>query len=81
MRTEERRNIPARAAVVQRVINGIVQNPGVTLTVDTLQAWLDIPLEAADRILQRLASSGLVREVQKGIWARGTWPGAQRDWY
>lgn len=81
MRVEERRNIPARAAVVQRVINGIVQNPSVTLTVDTLQAWLDIPLEAADRILQRLASSGLVREVQKGIWARGTWPGAQRDWY
>jgi predicted transcriptional regulator len=81
MRVEERRNIPARAAVVQRVINGIVQNPSVTLTVDTLQAWLDIPLEAADRILQRLASSGLVREVQKGVWARGTWPGAQRDWY
>ncbi len=81
MRVEERRNIPARAAVVQRVINGIVQNPSVTLTVDTLQAWLDIPFEAADRILQRLASSGLVREVQKGVWARGTWPGAQRDWY
>ena len=81
MRAEERRNIPARAAVVQRVINGIVQNPSVTLTVDTLQAWLDIPLEAADRILQRLASSGLVREVQKGVWARGTWPGAQREWY
>jgi len=81
MRLEERRNIPARAAVVQRVINGIVQNPSVTLSVDTLQAWLDIPFEAADRILQRLASSGLVREVQKGVWARGTWPGAQRDWY
>mgnify|MGYP003351443516 CR=1 FL=1 len=81
MRAEERRNIPARAAVVQRGINGIVQNPSVTLTVETLQAWLDIPLEAADRILQRLASSGLVREVQKGVWARGTWPGAQRDWY
>ncbi len=81
MRAEERRNIPARAAVVQRVINGIVQNPSVTLTVETLQAWLDIPLEAADRILQRLASSGLVREVQKGVWARGTWPGTQRDWY
>jgi predicted transcriptional regulator len=81
MRTQERRNISARAAIVQRVINGVVQNPSVTLTVDTLQAWLDIPMEAAQRILQRLASSGLVREVQKGVWARGTWPGAQRDWY
>ena len=81
MRTQERRNISARAQIVQRVINGVVQNPSVTLTVDTLQAWLDIPMEAAQRILQRLASSGLVREVQKGVWARGTWPGAQRDWY
>lgn len=82
MRAEERRNIGARAAVVQRVINGVVQNPtSVTLTVDTLQAWLDIPMDAAQRILQRLASSGLVREVQKGVWARGTWPGAQREWY
>ena len=81
MRAEERRNISTRAAVVQRVINGVVQNPSVTLTVGTLQAWLDIPMDAAQRILDRLASSGLVREVQKGVWARGTWPGAQRDWY
>ena len=81
MTGEERRDIRSRAAVVQRVINGVVQNPSVTLTVNTLQMWLDIPMEAAERILQRLASSGLVREVQKGVWARGTWPGAQREWY
>ena len=60
MRGEERRNITTRAAVVQRVINGVVQNPSVTLTVDTLQMWLNIPLDAAQRILERLASSGLV---------------------
>jgi CRP-like cAMP-binding protein len=78
---EERRNIRARAAIVQRVIDGIVQNPSVTLTVTTMQTWLDVPVEGAQRILQRLASSGLVREVQKGVWARGTWPGAQREWY
>ncbi len=81
MREGERRNITARAAVVQRVINGVVQNPSVTLTTRTLQQWLDIPVEAAERILDRLASSGLVREVEKGVWARGTWPGSQRDWY
>jgi hypothetical protein len=78
---EERRNIRARAAVVQRVIDGIVQNPSVTLTVNTLQTWLGVPFEAAERILNRLASSGLVREVQKGVWARGNWPGAERQWY
>jgi len=79
--TEERRNIKARAAVVQRVIDNIIQNPSVTLSVNTMQTWLGVPVEAAQRILQRLASSGLVREVQRGVWARGTWPGAQREWY
>ena len=78
---QERRNIRARAAVVQRVIDNIVQNPSVTLSVNTMQTWLGVPVEAAQRILQRLASSGLVREVQRGVWARGTWPGAQREWY
>ena len=77
----ERRDIKGRAAVVQRVIDGIVQNPSVTLTVSTLQQWLGVPLDAAERILARLASSGLVREVQKGVWARGSWPGAERQWY
>ena len=77
----ERRDIKGRAAVVQRVIDGIVQNPSVTLTATTLQQWLGVPDDAAERILGRLASSGLVREVQKGVWARGNWPGAQRDWY
>jgi len=78
---EERRNIKYRAAIVQRVIQGVVQNPSVSLTVNSLQAWLGVPFEAAQRILARLASSGLVREVQRGVWARGTWPGAQREWY
>jgi len=77
----ERRNVRTRAAIVQRVIDGVVQNPSVTLTVNSLQTWLGVPLEAAQRILSRLASSGLVREVQRGVWARGTWPGAQREWY
>jgi DeoR/GlpR family transcriptional regulator of sugar metabolism len=77
----ERRNIAERAAVVRQVINSIVQNPSVTLSVNSLQSWLGVPMEAAQRILQRLASSGLIREVHRGVWARGTWPGAQREWY
>ena len=81
MREGERRNLTLRAAVVRRIINGVVQNPSVTLTVDTLQKWLDIPMDAAERILDRLASSGLVHEVQKGVWARGTWPGTPPDWH
>ena len=69
---QERRNIRQRAAIVQRVIDGIVQNPSVTLTVNTMQQWLGIPMEAAERILNRLASSGLVKEVQTGTWVRGS---------
>ena len=76
-----RRDIKGRAAVVQRVIDGVVQNPSVTLTVNTMQQWLGVPGDAAERILDRLASSGLVHEVQKGVWARGSWRGAQREWY
>jgi hypothetical protein len=78
---EERRNMKVRSAVVRRVIDTVLQNPSVTLSVHTLQQWLGVPFDAAERILARLASSGLVREVQRGVWARGTWPGAQRDWY
>ena len=69
---QERRNIRHRAMIVQRVIDGIVQNPSVTLTVKTMQQWLGVPMDAAERILDRLASSGLVKEVQKGTWARGS---------
>lgn len=78
---EERRNMAMRGAVVRRVIDSVLQNPSVTLSVNTLQEWLGVPLDAAERILSRLASSGLVREVQRGVWARGSWPGAQREWY
>ena len=78
---EERRNTHTRAAITQRIVSSVLQNPSVTLSVDTLHAWLGLQVDAADRILRRLASSGIVREVQRGVWARGTWPGSQRDWY
>jgi DNA-binding transcriptional ArsR family regulator len=78
---EERRNIEHRSASVRRVIDAVLQNPSVTLTVSTLQQWLSVPIDAAERILKRLGESGLVREVQRGVWTRGTWPGEQREWY
>ena len=68
-------------AVLFWLAAGMAAAQSVTLTVNTLQTWLDVPLDAAQRILQRLASSGLMREVQRGVWARGNWPGAQREWY
>jgi hypothetical protein len=78
---KERRNVKARAAIVQRVIDSVMQNPSVTLSVNTLQSWIGVPMEAAQRILDRLVSSGLVREIHRGVFARGSWPGAERMWY
>ena len=77
---QERRNIICRGAIVKRVVDGIVQNPSVTLTVNTIQQWLGVPMDAAERILHRLASSGLVKEVQAGTWVRGSLASG-REWY
>ena len=76
----ERRNLTSRAAIVRRVIEGVVQSPSVPLTVNRLQQWLGVPVDAAHRILGRLASSGLVREVRQGVWARDA-PGLRSSWH
>ena len=76
----ERRNLTRRGAIVKRVVDGIVQNPSVTLTVNTIQQWLGVPMEAAERILHRLASSGLVKEVETGTWVRGSLASGP-EWY
>lgn len=72
---EERRNLRARAALVQRLINSVIDNPSVTFTAETMRAWLGVPLDGAHRILANLVSSGLMREVQSGVWVRSTLPG------
>jgi len=77
---QERRNIRHRGAIVKRVVEGIIQNPSVTLTVSTIQQWLGVSVEVAERILQRLASSGLVKEVQAGTWVKGSLASGP-DWY
>jgi hypothetical protein len=74
---EDRRDKVRRADVVRCVLDRIVRNPGVTLTADTLRQWLQVPVDAAERILRRLVDSGLMREVRQGVWVRGTWPGQQ----
>jgi hypothetical protein len=68
MARRERRNLGERGAKVQRLVQGVIQNPSVTLSVDTLCEWLSVPADAADRILNRLISSGLVRELNRGVF-------------
>jgi len=67
-RIRERRNTTRRAAVLQYVINSVLENPSVTLTKEILHQWVSVPLDGAERILERLSSSGLIREVQRGVW-------------
>ena len=80
MANKERRNRAARSALLQSIVNSVLQNPSVTLSVDTLQEWVGLSKDAAERILMRLAESGLVREIREGVFVRGTWPGAMPAW-
>ena len=64
----ERRNVHERSAKLQRVVNLTLENPSVTLRVETLGAWLNVQLDAAQRILSRMVSAGLLREVQRGVF-------------
>ena len=65
---QERRNVRERSAKLQRVVNLALENPSVTLRVETLGAWLNVQLDAAQRILSRMVSAGLLREVQRGVF-------------
>jgi hypothetical protein len=77
----ERRNLGERAEIVRGVVNAVVQNPSVTLTAETLEVWLNVPSDAAQRILGRLASSGIVREIKKGVFVRASGMGSQPFWH
>ena len=77
---KNRRDKTRRAQIVRCVLDSLVQNPSLMLNVTTLQQWLQLPEDAAERILQRLVDSGLMREVRRGVWVRGAIPGAQREW-
>jgi len=76
----DRRDKTRRAQVVRCVLDSIVQNPSLMLSVATLQQWLQVPADAAERILRRLVDSGLMREVDHGVWVRGAIPGTQPQW-
>ena len=66
----DRRDTTRRAELVRSIVAGVVRNPYAVVTKESLQHWLDIPRGVAERILIRLVSSGLLHEVQAGVWAR-----------
>ena len=66
----DRRDTTRRAELVRSIVAGIVRNPYAVVTLESLQNWLHVPGGVAQRILNRLVSSGILREVQAGVWMR-----------
>ena len=66
----ERRETERRAEVVRAVVDHVVHKRDTTVTLEGLQDSLHIPPEAAGRIVSRLVSAGIVREVSYGVWCR-----------
>ena len=69
----ERRDFRKRAAVVDCIVKRVVQASGITVTIDMIREWCHISVEAARRILVRLAGCGLMREIGNGVFVRATW--------
>ena len=70
----DRRDTTRRAELVRSIVAGVVRNPYAVVTRESLEQWLQISRSVADRILNRLVSSGLLREIKAGVWARA-WQG------
>jgi predicted transcriptional regulator len=68
----DRRDTARRAELVRSVVAGVVRNPYAVITRDSLAHWLDVPRGVAERILARLVSAGLIREVEAGVWTRAS---------
>jgi DNA-binding IscR family transcriptional regulator len=51
-------------------VNQVVRQSGGTVTVQRLQDALNIPSDAAARIVSNLVKAGILREMQEGVWAR-----------
>jgi DNA-binding IscR family transcriptional regulator len=66
----ERRERGRRAEVVRAVVAHIVQNGEGDVTLQSLEESLNIPREAASRIVERLVSAGVVKPVRAGVWMR-----------
>jgi predicted transcriptional regulator len=68
----DRRDTTRRAELVRSVVAGVVRNPYAVITSEALEQWLHVSHAVAERILARLVSAGLIREVQAGVWARSS---------
>ena len=66
----DRRDKRRRLDVIRLVVDHIVHNPESRVTIQNLKEFLNIPDDAARRIIHNLVKAGLVYEMRPGVWAR-----------
>jgi predicted ArsR family transcriptional regulator len=66
----DRRDSRRRMDVIRLVVDQIVHNPESRVTIQNLTDSLDIPDDAARRIMDNLVKAGLMYEVRPGVWTR-----------
>jgi hypothetical protein len=64
----DRRDKRRRQEVIRSVVDQIVRNGDSRVTIESLRDLLDIPEDAARRVVTSLVSAGIVREVRPGVW-------------
>jgi len=67
----DRRDQRRRADVIRLVVDQIVRNPESRVTIKNLEDFLNIPDDAAKRIIDNLVKAGLMYEVSPGVWTKG----------
>ena len=66
----ERRDFARRTRVVQQLMRSVVADPYSAVTVDILRDGLDVPPDAARRLLLKLARARLLEKGHNGVWVR-----------
>jgi hypothetical protein len=64
----ERRNTHRRAEVLRAIVTHIIHAPNVTVTIAALQALLQVPQDATERLLARLELSGVLVRGGREVW-------------
>ncbi len=65
-RVPERRNSTQRQRISAQIRTALT--PSILLTVEETQRLLQLHKEACQRILRRLVESGVLREIQRGVY-------------
>jgi predicted transcriptional regulator of viral defense system len=64
----DRRLYAKRASITRRVVNELVHKRAAVVTIEGLRDYLDVPSDAAARIIRNLVRAGLFAEIRSGVW-------------